>query len=215
MISDAYVDEASRQTEAIVEKMIRKMGFQTSRLDRPGGKRRRPDFLVSDSSGPILACEVKTVISGGYLQDRGAHLSLADPALVGSGTFTHPIDLRRIDENLADAVGKHRCLKTDQADLAHLPLLVAFAFDFFADRFRFYPTEMSAYPEVSGIAKILENRALRAAARKLSTEEMKERIDSGTMRGLPPQSKEFLLVENACAVLKLPKHFVLACVPRD
>jgi len=117
----------------------------------------------------------------------------------------------RIEENLANAVGKHKVLISDVPKLEGIPYLVAFFFDFFVDRFHLYPSRMEAFPEVSGIAKVVENYALHEAARALSLEELERRSKANDFEGLPSPSVDFLLVENECASVALPTSFREKC----
>ena len=211
MIDPAYITAKSLANEAVVEKRFKKMGLRPDRLDHQG-PRRRPEFLVSSSTGSVLICEVKTIFSAGYLDDRNAHASTADPKLLNTGVFSVEVSFEKIDENLADAVDKYRILKQDRPELGGLPLVVALFFDEFADHFDLYPSKMDRFPEVSGILKVERDHAIRAAAEKMTLEELAERIESGSMAGLPPNSKMFRLLENECAAVKLPRHFVEACL---
>src|SRR2546426_11631131 len=89
----------AKANETIVKKQFRKLSYLVERLDYQG-PRPRPDLLVSDSSGPRIICEVKTVFSGGYLTEPDAHVSTRDSKLWNSGVFENQIDLRRIDDYL-------------------------------------------------------------------------------------------------------------------
>jgi hypothetical protein len=187
------------------------MGYRVTRLDRRGA-RRRPDFLISDSSGPLFCSEVKTLFSGGYLSDRNAHLSTADPQFLNSGFFSTPVDFSNIDEKMHDAVDQFEVLVRDHPEYANLPYLVLFFFDFFADNFRLYPKRMESFPQVSGIGKVVVNHALKKAAHELPMEELAERARTGDTRDLPPPSKDIELVVNECAKVALPAQFTAACI---
>lgn len=211
MIDPAYISTISLANEAVVEKRFKKMTFRPERLDYQG-PRRRPEFLVSDSAGPVVVCEVKTIFSAGYLHDRNAHASTADPKLLNTGAFSVEVNREKIDENLADAVDKYRTLVSDRPELRDLPLVVALFFDEFADHFDLYPSKMERFPEVSGILKVEKDHAIRTAAETMTLAELEERIETGNMGGLPPSSKMFRLVENECAAVRLPRHFVDTCL---
>ncbi len=211
MIDPELVNAISAANEAIVEKRFRKMGLRPTRLDFQG-PRKRPEFLVSDPGGPVLVCEVKSIFSAGYDDERRAHVSTFDPEFLNRGPSSHEVDFTAIERNLADAVSKYKALLKDQPELRGVPLVVAFFFDPFADHFRLYPRRMEDFPEVSGIVKVVSDHLLKAAARKMSLQELKERVDSGDMSGLPPNTKTFELLENECAEVKLPRHFVGSCL---
>jgi hypothetical protein len=157
-------------------------------------------------------CEVKTIFSGGYLRDRNTHLSTADPAFLNSGLAKHEVDFSRIEDNLTNAVGKYKVLTADVPDLKGIPYLVVFFFDFFADRFHLYPSRMDRFPEVSAIAKVIENHALHEAARALTLEELARRAKTSDFEGLPPPSVDFFLVENECADVAMPTNFRGKCI---
>lgn len=212
MINPEKIEEISIDNEAITEKRFKKLGFAVTRKDYQG-PRRRPEFVVSDSRGPLLVCEVKTIFSGGFLHDRNAHVSTQDPDLANSGQFSYKIDLSKIDENLADAVSKYRALIADEPNLSDVPLVVALFFDFFADHlFDFYDAEMDRFPEVSGILRVESDHEIREIAQRMTTRELKDFIERKSMVGMPPNSKRFVLVQNECAKVKLPEHFIKACI---
>jgi hypothetical protein len=130
-IADAY--------ETAVRKQFKKLGYVVKKLDRKS-KRPRPDYLISDRGGcRQMLCEVKAVLSGGYLPDRRANVSMRDENLADTGPFTSEIDLTGISDGLADAVRKRRELVRDDSSFANLPLLVAFYFDPLADHLHCYP----------------------------------------------------------------------------
>jgi len=54
-----------------------------------------------------MLCEVKTIDSGGYMQDKNVHVSTRDETL---GKFECPVSLKKIDENLANSVKKYNSL---------------------------------------------------------------------------------------------------------
>ena len=197
--------------EAVVEKRFKKLRFSVQRLDRQK-PRSRPDFLVSNSSGrPQLLCEVKTVFSGGYLRDKGVHVSMLEEKLWNFGVFQNEIDLTKIHDCLADAVRKRAALVADEKSLKDVPLLVAFAFDFFADFLHFYPRTFNA--DVSGILTIEKDVARVNAFQQFGIEEQERRLRTGFTRGLPPNSKDFVLVRNKNkAAQRVPKDFRLRCL---
>lgn len=213
-IDPEFIRQESGRNEKVAQKRLRKMGYEVRRLDHQG-PRKRPEFLVSDTSGPMFICEVKTIFSGGYLSERHAHLSTADSQFLNTGLYQVEIDFSKIDDNLRNAAEKYDVLTEDHAEYLGLSYLVVFFFDFFADKFRLYPKHMSTFPTVSGIGKIVTNHALRRAADKLPLTELKERAQSNDASGLPPPSKDIKLVENECARTKLPAHFVDACITYD
>ena len=73
--------------------MFEKLGYVANKLDTRGANRpRRPDFLISNSAGPQMICEVKTVDSDFYSRDEekygiaDAHIStLEDKLFAGKG----------------------------------------------------------------------------------------------------------------------------------
>jgi hypothetical protein len=211
MLNSPQLQKIALDNESVIEEQFQRLYYETKRLDVQG-PRSRPDFLILDSSGPQLICEVKTVFSAGFLSGRNAHISTHDPKLLNTGTFYSQIDFRKIDDCLSDAVGKCHCLIADCPEFEAVPLTVAFFFDFFPDYFDFYPRRMERFPEVSGILKIVEDRTIKQIAKKMSLIELERRIKAGDMNGLAPSGKEFLLVQNQCANLRLPNHFVSACI---
>jgi hypothetical protein len=211
MMNSSRLQRIALANESVIENRFKRLNYKTKRLDLHGPKS-RPDFLIFDASGPQLICEVKTVFSTGFISGRNAHISTHDPKLLDTGTFHNQIDFRKIDDNLFDAVRKYRCLIDDCPEFEVLPFAVAFFFDFFADYFDYYPRRMDRFPEVSGILKIVEDRAIEQIARKMTSVELERRIKASDLSGLPPSSKDFLLVENQCANLRLPRHFVMDCI---
>jgi hypothetical protein len=123
------------------------------------------------------------------------------------------MDFSRINECLSDAIRKCRTLSEDIPNLVNLPLLVVFFFDFFADYFDFYTRRMDRFPEVSGIAKIeVDDHEIRKRTKTMSSEELKAKIESGSMAGWPPSSKILVVAPNECAATPLPSHFLDRCL---
>jgi hypothetical protein len=125
--------------------------------------------------------------------------------------FQNEIDLTQISDDLADAVRKRDALVADESKFKNVPLLVAFAFDFFADFLPFYPRTFNV--EVSGILTIEKDVARVTAFAKLPIEEQARRLRTGMAAGLPPNSKDFALVRNKNkAARRVPKDFQLRCI---
>ncbi len=136
-----------------------------------------------------------------------------DPKLYDAGIFQNSIDLTKIDHCLSDAVRKHAATIADRPQLQNLPLLVALFFDFFADYLPFYPRAMDPrFRDVSGIVTIEHDIARNKAFEKLTVEEQENRLRTGLTSGLPPNSRDFALVQNQNARRPLPRAFVLSCV---
>jgi DNA-binding sugar fermentation-stimulating protein len=68
MLDDNEAQRFSDDSEAVVKKQFEKLRYAVKKLDRPTGNA-RPDFLISDSSGPRMLCEVKAILSFGYIAD--------------------------------------------------------------------------------------------------------------------------------------------------
>jgi hypothetical protein len=184
------------------------------RLDGKSSKRRRPDFLISNSSGPQMLCEVKTIDSSGYMHDKGVHVSTQDETL---GEFKCSVSLRKIDENLANAVGKYNALVEDDSRVADLPLLAAFFFDALAEFLPFHRLSFDKrderFPEVSGILTIKYDTERDKAFDKLSDEEKERYLKNPKLMDddLPPSSKDFVLLQNEAALRKVPGDFERQC----
>ena len=147
------------------------------------------------------------------MHDKGIHVSTQDETL---GKFECPIDLTKIDENLANAVGKYNALVEDDSSVADLPLLVAFLFDALAEFLSFHRLSFDKrderFPEVSGILTIKYDAERDKAFDKLSDEEKKRRLETGDATGLPPNSKDFALLQNEAALRVVPKDFERQCL---
>lgn len=97
----------------------------------------------------------------------------------------------------------------DDANLADLPLLVAFFFDFFADHLACFPRSFD--PEVSGILTIKKDIERTKAFSQLSMDEQERRLRTERMDGLPPNSRDFVLIRNKAARRSVPKAFQEKC----
>jgi hypothetical protein len=209
MLDDSEVNRFSDQSEAVIKKRFEKLGYTVKKLDGPT-ENSRPDFLISNSSGPQMLCEVKTLVSFGYMPDKGTHVSTRDKNL---REFDKEIDLRKMDDVIADAVRQRSALISDEPKYSKLPLLVAFAFDPLAeDFFNFYPQGFNE--DVSGILRVESDVALGNAFGSLSDEEQERRLKTGDAAGLPPNTKDFVLAPNKNAIRKVPKDFRSHCVMR-
>jgi len=70
LLDDSEVNRFSADNEAVIKKQFEKLGYTAKKLDSPT-KDSRPDFLISNSSGPQMLCEVKTIVSFGCMPDKG------------------------------------------------------------------------------------------------------------------------------------------------
>ena len=209
MLDDSEVNRFSADNEAVIKKQFEKLGYTAKKLDGPT-KDSRPDFLISNSSGPQMLCEVKAIVSFGYMPDKGVHVSTRDKNLK---EFRKEIDLRKMDDDIADAVRQRSALISDEPKYSKLPLLVAFVFDLLAeDLFHFYPERFNE--DVSGILTIERDVALGKAFGELPDEEQERRLRTGDAAGLPPNTKDFVLAPNKNAIRKVPKDFRRHCRTR-
>lgn len=161
MLNSEESNQRATENEAAVAEQFKSLNYLVKRLDPKSSKRKRPDFLISNSCGPQMLCEVKTIHSGGYMHDKGVHVSTRDET---PGEFERTVSLRKIDEDLANAVQKYKALVKDDSSCATLPLLVAFFFDQLAEFLPFHPLSIGKrderFPEVSGILTIKEDVAM-------------------------------------------------------
>jgi hypothetical protein len=211
MLEQEILNRMATAYEEVVEKRFKKLRYSVQRLDRQK-PRSRPDLLISNSSGGAeMLCEVKTVFSGGYLREKGVHVSMLDEELSNFGVFETKIDRTKIDDCLTNAAHKRAALVEDEKSLKDVPLLVAFAFDFFADFLLAYPRTFNKH--VSGILTIEKDVARVKAFEKLSLEEQERCLRTGRVAGLPPNSKNFVLVrnKNKTARRPVPRDFQLRC----
>jgi DNA-binding sugar fermentation-stimulating protein len=63
-MNEENVNHEAAENEAKVKKQFEKLKYSVKQLDR-NNENRRPDFLISNSSGPQMLCEVKTINSAG------------------------------------------------------------------------------------------------------------------------------------------------------
>lgn len=213
-LDEKALQDASRRLEKVAEKRFKKMGYRTEWLDHQG-KRKRPEFQVLDSAGPVLICEVKCRFSAGFLRDRGAHVSTMDLALLDTGVFSWTEDFEAIYRDFDDAVAKYQALIVDRPELSEVPLVVVVFFDAFADCFDRIPDDLGRFPDIAAFARVVRDRAIQEKADKITLEEIAEVLDRGSMKGFPPNSKELHLVLNRAARLDLPVDFVARCVLDD
>jgi hypothetical protein len=237
MLNFKESNRRSTADEAAVKEQFEKLGYLVEKLDKPKSKQRRPDFLISNSSGcRQLLCEVKRVDSAWYPRDesvygvKDVHISTLDDKFRGRYQNI-PIDLRKIDNRLADAVDKRKALVQHDSSFADLPLLVAFFLDFYVAELLFaYPRTFGKhsqtpgdelplhkyFPDVTGILWIKEDVARMRAWKELSDEEQRRRVETrSTNDDLPPRSKDFVLIKNNAALRVVPEDFERVCLPDD
>ena len=224
----------SAANEAVVQEVFEKLDYVAKKLDTRGANRpRRPDVLVSNSAGPQMLCEVKTVDSDFYSRDKekhgiaDAHISTLDDKLFadkGKVSFKNiPIRGKAVERHLADAVDKREVLVKDEPQFADLPLLVALFFDQLAPEY--LPPFDERFREVSGILMIAEDVERTNALRKLGLEEWGRRLEAEAAEldrttpkfdaDLPPHSKDFVLVPNETTLRPVPEDFARLCLPDD
>ena len=205
------IHDAARRLEKVAEKRFKKLGYTTEWLDNQG-QRKRPEFLVKDSAGPVLVCEVKCRFSAGFLRGRGAHISTMDMSLLDTGVFSWTEDFEAIYDDFEDAVSKYRTLIADRPDLADMPFVVVLFFDMFADCFDRIPDDLGRFPDITAFAAVVKDRAIQEKADSMTLEELTAVLDSRSMKGFPPNSKELHLVINRAARVALPDDFIARCV---
>jgi hypothetical protein len=217
-LDDGRIRALSEYSEKVARKRFEKLRLKVTRLD--GVNRRRPDFLVSEGAGPLLICEVKTILSAGYLDEREAHISTEDPSLINRDPLRVPGfccdgGFQKVDEVLADAVDQHRSLMRDCPELGGVPFVVALFLDFFADCFNLLPREMPEFPTLSGLLKVEHAWEIRKAAHRLSLAELREVIDGIRKVKLGAETKRWRLLQNERARTPLPEHFVMTCITAE
>ena len=212
MLGAKEIRKLSDANERVVAKQFKKLGYVVEKLDRKSSKRARPDFLIKDRDNrPQMVCEVKTIVSGGFLPDKGFHMSTRDPNLGAFQLLRKDVNLRNMDEDLSDAVRKRSTLVEDEPKYQRLPLLVAFFFDLYANFLRFY--EGTFDENISGIVTVKRDETTRRAFEQLSPAEQERRLfDPRWENGLPTSGKGFVLVPNRAARRVIPKDFQLRCI---
>ncbi len=131
MINPKLSQQRSNANEAAVKAQFENLKYVVQRLDTRGAnKPKRPDFLILNSAGPQMLCEVKTIDSAFYPRDKEkygvehVHISTLDDKFVGAfGTI--PTDAKeKTNERLTEAVSQRAALIADHPGTADLPLLV-------------------------------------------------------------------------------------------
>ena len=94
-MNDEKLNRLAAAYEEVVAKQLRKLKYSVRRLDFQK-ESARPDFLVSNSSGAQMLCEVKAIFSAGYKSDKGVHVSMLDEKLSNFGVFETKIDRTKL-----------------------------------------------------------------------------------------------------------------------
>jgi hypothetical protein len=207
-------ERLARQSEKIAEKRFKACGFDVSVI--PVAQRRRPDLLVTDSAGPVVICEVKTIASAGYLKELGFHASLNDPRFVEASQTMIVVEgeamPRKVIEALDEAADQYRQLCEDQKELAGVPFVVALFMDFFADCFDLLPTRADApepiNPDISAVMKVEHAWEARAVLDKYSREQQRDWYDGRLQLELGPITKRWRIRQNETARAQVPEHFL-------
>jgi hypothetical protein len=212
MLNSEESNQRATANETVVEEQFKSLNYLVKPLDSKSSKRKRPDFLISNSRGLQMLCEVKTIDSGGYMHDKGVHVSTRDETL---GKFECPVSLTKIDERLANAVQKYKALVEDDSRCATLPLLVAFFFDQLAEFLPFHPLSIKKrderFPEVSGILTIKEDVVMPTDVKNLSVEERGRYLEKLALKDDLLHTKHFVLLQNEAALRKVPQDFERQC----
>lgn len=213
-------DESNRRSdnnEAAVKEQFEKLGYSVKQLDRKSSsKKRRPDFLISNSSGPQMLCEVKTIASAASFldkedKDKRIWVSTLDEAFMLEKEYSVDVfPIQKIDERLAIAAEQRDALIADFPELEPLPFLVAIFFDPFADNFP-SPYPSSFNKDVSGILTIKEDIVVPESFETFSDKEKKEFLKNAVTSGLP--RKDFVLKKNKGAFRPVPEDFARLCLP--
>ena len=112
------VNDEAPESEAKIKKQFEKLNYSVERLDR-NNDNRRPDFLMSNSSGrPLMLCEVKTINSAG----RG--VSTHNEKLEAFEIPLHRMQ-KQIDDRIENAAAQRAELVKGCPQFACLPFVVA------------------------------------------------------------------------------------------
>jgi len=201
MLNSEESNQRATENEAKVKKQFEKLKYSVKRLDR-NNDNRRPEFLISNSSGSQMLCEVKTINSA------GCGVSMRNESLT---EFQIPVDRiqKQIDDRIEDAAHQRTELVGDCPQFEHLPFLVALFLDPLVP-LDVYPRTFNE--EVSGILTIEPDVALGKAFGELSDSEQKRRLKTWDATGLPPNTKDFVLVRNKATLRKVPMDFQIQCI---
>jgi hypothetical protein len=199
---DGAANDEALENEAKIRKQFEKLRYSVERLDR-NNDNRRPDFLISDSAGRArLLCEVKTINSAGCgVSTRNENLRAFE--------ITADRIQKQIDDRIENAADQRAELVKKCPQFEHLPFLVALFLDPLVS-LDVYPRRFNK--DVSGILTIEPDVALGKAFGELSRKEQRRRLKSDDATGLPPNSKDFVLVRNKAARRKVPKDFQSQCI---
>jgi hypothetical protein len=196
-IDGEAVNHEALENEAKVKKQFEKLKYSVERLDR-NNENRRPDFLISNASGfPLMLCEVKTINSAGC--GVSTHNEKLEVFEIPLGRMQ-----KQIDDRIEIAAGQRAELVKERPQLEHLPFVVTLFLNALVS--------LDPYPrwfneDVSGILMIKPDVALGNAFDELSDAEQERRLKTWDATGLPPNSKDFVLVRNKQARRKVPKGF--------
>jgi hypothetical protein len=200
-MNDENVNREATDNEEKIKKQFEKLKYSVKRLDR-NNDNRRPEFLISDSSGrPQMLCEVKTINSAGQgVSTRNESLR----------KFQISLDRiqKQIDDRIEDAAHQRAELIKDCPQFKDLPFLVALFLDPLVS-LDCYGRNFNK--DVSGILMIEKDAALGKVFGELSEGEMERRFKQKDASGLPPNSNDFLLVRNKSAARKVSKDFQAQC----
>ena len=200
-IDGAAANREAVKNEAKVQKQFEKLRYSVTRLDR-NNDNRRPDFLISDSAGrALMLCEVKTINSAGCgVSTRNENLR----------DFEIPIDRiqKQIDDRIEIAAAQRAELVKERPKFERLPFLVALFLDQLVD---LHVYSRTFNKDVTGILTIEPDVALGKAFAKCEREDKERRLETEDATGLPPNSKDFVLVRNKAARRKVPNDFRSQC----
>lgn len=189
------VDKQNLMTEAgiIYQNKIagrfKKDDLQCEVLDRER-KDKMPDFYVyiKGNKKQGFICEIKSIISGGPLENGKYHLSIRDPELMEHITLdlNNPDNpknkeimeynygpifenlKKKLEERLNEALQQYESLIKHRAEYKHYPFVVAICEDFYAEILNSYnPKEiLNNRPEISAVIRREKNYEMRQIQRK-------------------------------------------------
>jgi len=216
MLDEAALERVSRESEVTTRRMFEKVpSHKVVSLDIDTSAP-RPDYHIFEPSGDTrgIVCEVKCVLTGGYVDGRHISEYSLDPGAGSKRGHSELQSSRRINEAIEKALGQYRSLVRDVSKFEGTPFVVALFFDFFGDAFDLISRDMPEYPLLSAVIRVEQSKEIRDFLLQFSADDLQAIIEGRVPVTPPPETEKWALLRNTAAQYPVDKRWFEPCFDR-
>lgn len=200
MIDNLQAQHLAKKFEDKVGYLFEKYGMSVDKLDKENTRSPRPDYLITNASNDEVVVECKYIVSGGY-SESGEQISTLNPSLDKAGLFNPTFEEKYFDVFLDAIVQYKSYMKTRKKK--KIPFIVAIEADFFAQWFKFIPSDIYGLGEISAVIFLERNHELGKEMYRYSLHDLEKIIKKELKVYKPSPSLRFNVLRNSNAKIRL------------